>query len=305
MKQVVFLLLWGVLGVFVAEAQEKTVAYERHWRADTRKIRVISYNVFNGFDWGKDRDRLSRFVDWIKKQNPEVLAMQELCGFTQESLSALARQWGHPYAVIVKENGYPVGITSKSPIQLKNKLLKGFGHGLLHVEILGYDFLVTHLNPNNCETRRQEAVSITGYIREQGLDRCLLLGDMNSHSPVDADYMETHATDLKIQYGIEGPNLLDGQFDYSVVSCFLSFPLVDVCRKFVPASRRVTFPTPVLMNVSQHPEVRAKVGERLDYILVTPEVAKQVVDAAIHNGSDTDYLSDHYPVSVDLLLPGK
>ena len=108
-------LLFLVLsGFFMAEAQEKTAAYERYWKPDTRKIRVISYNVFNGFDWGKDRDRQERFVAWIREQDAGVVAMQELCGFTQESLSALAKQWGHPYAVIVKENGYPVGITSLS-----------------------------------------------------------------------------------------------------------------------------------------------------------------------------------------------
>ena len=302
MKNAIFLLVWLLAAVFVAGAQEKTAGYERFWKSGVRKVRVVSYNVFNGFDRGNDRDRQERLVEWIRKQNPEVVAMQELCGFTQESLSALARQWGHPYAVIVKENGYPVGITSKSPIQLKNKVLKGCGHGLLHVEILGYDFLVTHLNPNDCEARRQEAAYIAGYIRVNGLGRCLLMGDMNSHSPVDADYMEEHATDLRRQYGLESKNLREGQFDYSVVSCFLSVPLVDVCRAFVPASRRATFPTPILMNVSQYPEVREKVGERLDYILVTPEVAKQVVDAAVHKGEDTDYLSDHYPVSIDLLL---
>lgn len=302
MIRVVFLLVLFLSGGWIAGAQEKTTEYERYWKPGARKIRVISYNIFNGFDWGKDRDRQERFVDWMKGQHPEVVAMQELCGFTQESLSALAKRWGHPYAVIVKEDGYPVGITSKSPILLKNKVLKGCGHGLLHVEILGYDFLVTHLNPNCCETRRKESAYIMGYIREHGLNRCLLLGDMNSHSPMDADYMETHATGLKMQYGVESTNLLNGQFDYSVVACFLSLPLVDVCREFVPASRRVTFPTPVLMNVSQHPLVREKTGERLDYILVSPEVAKQVVDAAVHHGEDTDYLSDHYPVSVDLLL---
>lgn len=305
MKRVAFLLFLVLSGFFMAEAQEKTAAYERYWKPDTRKIRVISYNVFNGFDWGKDRDRQERFVAWIREQDAGVVAMQELCGFTQESLSALAKQWGHPYAVIVKENGYPVGITSKSPIRVKNKILKGCGHGLLHVEILGYDFLVTHLNPNSCETRRQEAAYIAGYIRENGSSRCLLMGDMNSHSPADADYMEGHATDLRMQYGAESANLTDGRFDYSVVSCFLALPLVDVCREYVPAAWRQTFPTPVLMNVSQHPEVREKTGERLDYILVTPEVAKQVVDAAVHKGEDTDYLSDHYPVSIDLLFQEK
>lgn len=276
---------------------------ERHWKPGVEKVRVISYNIFNGFDWGKDQERQERFIRWIKEKDPEVLAMQELCGFTQESLSQLAKQWGHPYAVIVKENGYPVGISSKKPIQLKKKIVEGCGHGLLHVETYGYDFLVTHLNPGDTKKRKQEAEFIVEYIHKNKLDNFLLMGDMNTHSPMDADHMEATATDLLMQYGgADSPNLINGKFDYSILSRFLSFPMVDVCRLYVPSDKRVTFPTPVLMSQSRHKEIRKKVEERLDFILTPCKVADKVVDAFIWNEGVTDYLSDHYPVGVDLLM---
>lgn len=174
---VLCMLLVGVSSNAQTISNEK---YERHWEAGHEKIRIISYNIFNGFDWGKDTDRQERFVNWIRQQDPEILALQELCGFTQERLSALAKQWGHPYAVIVKENGYPVGITSKKPIDVKQKMLEHCGHGLLHVKTYGLDVLVTHLNPGNTNQRRQEAETITAYIKEHALDTCLLMGDMNA-----------------------------------------------------------------------------------------------------------------------------
>lgn len=277
--------------------------YERHWDTSYEKIKIISYNVFNGFNWKKDIDRQNRFVTWIQQQNPDILALQELCGFTKESLSALAKQWNHPYSAIIKENGYPVGITSKKPINIKLKMLNNCGHGLLHVKTYGLNILVTHLNPNDTNQRRAEAEKIASYIKNNALDTCLLMGDMNAHSPFDADCMESVSTDLLMKYGGKNStNLLNGGFDYSIIANFLSLPLIDACQKFTKDSERITFPTPILMNLPRNKDIRKKVGERLDYIFVTPMVFKNVVDAFIYNDKENDYLSDHYPVGIKLCI---
>lgn len=276
---------------------------ERHWKKNVEKVRVMSYNIFNGFNWGEDKDREDRFVTWIKEQDPEFIGLQELCGFTQEKLEKLAARWGHPYAIIVKENGYPVGITSKKPITLKNKLVGKIGHGLLHVQTYGFDVLVTHLNPSNTIKRNQEAQQVVEYIKNHKLEQCILMGDMNSHSPMDADYIENNAFMLETKYGGKNsPNLLDGKIDYSVISHFLSLPLIDVCRIYVPAEKRFTFPTPILMGVSKQKYISKRSSERLDYIFVTPEVSKKVVDAFVFNEGTPEYLSDHFPIAVDFCI---
>lgn len=286
-----------------SQAQVNTDSLERYWKPDVKKIRIISYNIFNGFNWGKDVERQNRFIAWVKSQDPEVLAMQELNNFTQESLIALAKKWGHSYAAIVKEDGYPVGITSKKPINIKNKIVANVGHGLLHVETYGFDFLVTHLNPSNTKERLQEANFIVNYIQDKGLDNFLLMGDMNAHSPMDADYMEGNATKLLQNYGgNNSENLIEGRFDYSTISMFLSYPLVDICREYIAANKRATFPSPILMNVSKHKSVRSKIEERIDYIFLPSGMLDKVVDAFIFNEGETEYLSDHYPVGVDLLV---
>ena len=296
-----YLIVFYLLSSLLLSAQQ--VSYERHWKDDVEKIRIMSYNIFNGFNWGKDQERKERFVDWIKIQDPEILALQELCGFTQESLSALAKEWGHPYAVILKENGYPVGVTSRKPILLKKKLLENCGHGLLHVKTYNYDILVTHLNPGDTRQRNKEAQLIAEYIKTNKLDSCLLMGDMNAHSPVDADYMERNSFELLLKSGGKSsPNLLDGRFDYSVISHILSVPMIDLCRYYVTPEKRTTFPTPILMSVSKHKEVRKRVGERIDFIFASPLVVQDVVDAFIWNEGGADYLSDHYPIGVDLCI---
>lgn len=301
MRKIFLFLVLSLCGLTLHAQDSEKVQYERYWKNGVEKIRVMSYNIFNGFDWLKDTEREERFVAWIKKQDPEVLGLEELCGFNQERLEKLAARWGHPYAVIVKENGYPVGITSKKPIILKAKLVGKIGHGLLHVQTYDYDFLVTHLNPSSSTKRNIEAGMIVDYIKTNKLDRCILMGDMNSHSPMDADYMKANAVELTAKYGgANSTNLLNGSIDYSIISHFLSLPLIDVCRNYVAPDKRITFPTPILMNQSRHKDVRKRSGERLDYIFVTPSVAKEAVDAFIFNEGETEYLSDHFPIAIDL-----
>ena len=303
MIRILLVIILNVVVLFSSHAQENVQTLERHWKPNVEKVQIISYNIFNGFDWGKDPERKERFINWIKNRDPEVLAMQELCGFTQESLLEIAAEWGHNYAAIVKEDGYPVDITSKKPILVKNKITENSGHGLLHVETYGLDFLVTHLNPSNAKTRHKEARFILEYIKSENLDNFLLMGDMNSHSPMDADFMDNSRIGLLSKYGgKESQNLIVGRFDYSTISSFLSYPLVDVCREYVAPDKRTTFPTPILMNVSKHKAVREKTGERIDYIFIPVSLMDKVVDAFIYNEGEPDYLSDHYPIGVDLLL---
>ncbi len=303
MKKIFLSVMMTLCALSIYAQNPELVKYERYWKKNVEKVRVMSYNILNGFGWGEDLERQDRFVEWIKQQDPEILGLQELCNFDLPKLKQLAARYGHPYAEIVIADGYPVGVTSKKPIILKHKIEKDCGHGLIHIQTYGFDILVTHLNPANTIKRQQEAAKIAKYINENKLKNCMLMGDMNSHSPYDADFMETHAYELLGKYGGNGSsNLLDGQFDYSVISHFLSVPLIDICRKYVKPAKRTTFPTPVLMGQSRHPEYRNKTNERLDYLLLSPKVAQLAVDAFIFNEGPTEYLSDHYPIAVDLFI---
>ena len=295
--------LLAVVALLVSMGAEAQQPNERYWKNNVEKVRVISYNILDGFSGGSDKERQARLVEWVKIQDPEVIALQELCGFTQAKLEALGKQWGHPYAAIVKENGYPVGITSKRPIEVVNKFVQGYGHGLLHVKTFGFDFLVTHLNPQSTMRRHEEAARIIEYVKEQQSKDFMLMGDMNSHSPFDAEYLESHATQLQMKYGgVSSPNLLGGNFDYATISTFLSYPLIDICRLYVAPEDRSSFPAPILYNITKNKAVREKVEERLDYIFATPAIAKMAVDGFVWKNDTTAYLSDHYPIGIDLII---
>ena len=272
--------------------------------AGKEKLRVISYNIWNGFE--HDASRRANFINWIKGQQPDILAMTELVGFTEKDLGQLASEYGHKYYAIVKEEGYPVGITSNEPITVVKKQMEGFWHGMLHVKTHGLDMIVTHLSPHDWKFRLKEAQMLTSYIQDNQLDNCMVMGDFNAYSPFDADWVETHAQLIENMQKWDAEqetyrNMRDGRFDYSVLSKFLSIGLTDICRLYVPADKRTTFPAAFLYGW-QHGDTRLHgIGERVDYILVSPSLVSRCLDARIHNGIETEGISDHYPVSVDLV----
>ena len=49
-------------------------------------MRVVSYNVWYGFT--KVPDRKADYLKWMKDQNPDVVSLQELNGYTAGKLKA-------------------------------------------------------------------------------------------------------------------------------------------------------------------------------------------------------------------------
>ena len=91
-------------------------------------------------------------------------------------------------------------------------------------------------------------------------------------------------------------NLLDRQFDYSVISSFLSLPLIDVVRRYVGPEDRFTFPAKALIGIWQTAGEIEKNKHRIDYILASRALAKTCTNAFVFNKEETGLLSDHYPV---------
>ena len=225
---------------------------------ETNTIKVISYNIWNGFE--KDAARQALFTEWINQQKPDIVALEELVGINEKDLSALAASYGHPYVAIVKEEGYPVGLTSRKPIDVVKKQVEGFWHGMLHAQTYGLDIIVTHLSP---------------FENMQGWDK--------SHP----------------EYG----NMRGEQFDYSVLSKFLSIGFADPVKMFVPAEQRMSYPAATLYEWQWGDPRLKMLGERLDYILVSPALAPKCLGATVHNGEELEGISDHYPVSIRMELP--
>lgn len=274
--------------------------------AQADSLVVITYNIWNGFDWGKDLDRRAQLANWMNTQSPDVVALQELCGYDSSQLAADARSWGHPYSILLKTKGYPVGLTSREPIHLQEKLLTDMHHGALLCRTYETDFVVVHFSPFSFQKRRSEADIILSKLAatQQETDRYIILGDFNAHSPYDADLYDSNGplvSRLRISNADkpETGNLFQGNLDYTVMSKFLSFPLIDVVQARTKGlAERGSFPGLALVSKNQSElELQARI-ERIDYILTSPSLAVQCYYARVHNSAATAYLSDHYPVVV-------
>jgi len=279
------------------------------------QFKVITYNIWNGYDWGKDEVRRAEVAEWISKQEPSMVALQELCKYTPEKLEEDAQTWGHSYSVLLKTTGYSVGLTSKYPILVKEKILDGMHHGALHCVIKGIDIFVIHFHPGSISFRRDEvAIMLDKFasVREHNQDY-MVLGDFNSHSPYDADLYDpeglllTRLKKRQADKGIEEGNLSYGDLDYSVMSALLAFPLIDVCRPYTHGIKeRGSFPGRVLGPVNNESEKNLVSRlERIDYILASPDLSIKCTAARVCNGEENHYLSDHYPVMAEFDLEKK
>ncbi|GAB3650769.1 hypothetical protein GCM10028791_18440 [Echinicola sediminis] len=278
----------------------------------TDDFKVITYNIWNGFDWGKDTLRRKDLQEWVGSQKPDVVALQELCAYTDEKLQEDAAAWGHPYSVLLKTTGYSVGLTSKHPIELKEKMLGNLHHGALHVQTKGIDFLVVHLHPGSIERRREEVKILQVKLAEiaSSTDKFMVLGDFNAQSPYDEHLYEPNGDLVKRMWegnkekGLAGNMLGEGELDFSVMSAFLSFPLHDVTREFAAGIlERGSFPGMILSRESGESKAQM-MGRlvRLDYIMVSESLYPTCRTAKVHNGKDNWYLSDHYPVSASFAV---
>jgi endonuclease/exonuclease/phosphatase family metal-dependent hydrolase len=270
----------------------------------------MSYNIWNGFDWGKDKEREAAMVKWLNEQDADVIGFQELNDFTPEKLQALASQWGHPYSILLKEDGYPIGITSKTPLLLKTKMIGGMWHGMLHAQSQGIDFLVVHLSPQDWKFRRREAELLSEYIEkvliQTGQEKFMVLGDFNAHSPFDINFDKINPTELRLAQKADSIrltekgneafiNLRNNKVDYSVMSKFLSIPLIDVVKPHVTEAKLKSFPTPLITG-NMAPSEQATYQKRIDYIMASPYFEDKVIHAEFINYGVTERLSDHFPV---------
>ena len=265
-------------------------------------LKVISYNIWNGFEWGEDKTRHDACVAWIRAQNADVVALQELSGYDESKLRADAASWGHAHVELLKTDGYPVGVTSREPIALRERRLDGLWHGMLHAETAGIEFFVIHLSPADVDTRFREAGVITERVRAVGDAPFLILGDYNSHSPIDHDLDRCRSALLERYRQSDAENethnnLRLGEFDVGVLATFLALPAVDVVAGSADPPRRFSYPAPALIGqYGQTAETVVEYQERIDYILASPELATRCTGATIVNTGETDGLSDHYPV---------
>ena len=196
MKRLLIVLVCCVVGVTAASAQ---------------KVRVMSYNVKNGY--GLDGVKaIERCADVIREVQPNVVAVQEVDSCTRRNkfyvLGKMAEKAGgyHAYfgPTIPHTGGkYGIGVLSKKPalsVEFHRLPCRREPRGLLVVEFDKYYMLCTHLSLNE-----EDRVTSVGIIRDvvSKLDKpAFIAGDMNARptsKPMEAfkEYAQVLSNDKK------------------------------------------------------------------------------------------------------------
>ena len=245
-------------------------------------MKIISYNI----EYGMRADTTAGktiFSTWMRNQDPDIVCLQEANKFTQKSLEALAASYGHPYAVLQKEKGFPTAITSKYPIVNIMKVENNMWHGFVMGTINGYHIISLHLSPHRYESRQLDIDLILETIRQNGpFEKWLIMGDFNSVSPVDAGkYADGRLADrLRKEEEEKRPalkNLVNGEIDYSVHQRILDFGFIDSAR--------------LDKNFSEK-----NFGARIDFIYISPDLKSAFTGGNFIIDDFTKKYSDHRPV---------
>lgn len=291
-------------------------------------LRIVTYNILDGFE--KDPTRRAKFIAWAREYKPDILMLNELVDLKATDLAELGREIGLPHSAQLKEEWYPVGVLSRTPVEVVNRFYypieevharKGLWHGLLHARTAGLDLLITHLSPFDTNFRLSEAKFINDYAAQHQLTHYIVAGDMNSISPYDADFTATqhrwadHLRDGDAKRKPWVNTSPTGTFDTRVISRFLDAGLYDPLPLFLPrGADRYTYPTTYIQLLRNAAKNAAKnsapspspadpssvtdgIRRRLDYILLSEPLISRCTSAQVLR---LEGISDHYPVAVTL-----
>ena len=267
-------------------------------------LKIITHNVWYGFT-KKAEPRHDQWLSWMAQQSPDIVVLQELNGYTKATLAKDAKAWGHDHSVLLKENGFPTGITSRFPIDGIDKIMEPMHHGLMRCRIEGIWFYVVHFHPSNFSRRIEEAGRLAEDVASlpEKDPRIILAGDFNGFSPADKEHYDGDTQLVPFfkmldQRDAGARNLNAGRLDYGGIQAILDQGFIDLVDHFRQSTTPFvgTFPTHLVRHEDHGTD------RRIDYIFASPNLLSRVTSAKILRNEVTERLSDHIPVVATLKM---
>ncbi len=229
-----------------------------------KKLKIASFNA------NSIRVRLGIVTDWLKKESPDLLCIQELKAQDKDFPLSAFTDMGYE-AVFCGEKSYNgVAILSKTP--LKN-VQKGFDDGTESTRLIIADFgnvvvVNTYIPQGTHPTSEKFQYKLKWFKRlydffdknYSAKKQLLWIGDFN----VAPEPKDVH--DPKRLYGQVGfhPD------EHKALQKIKDWGFVDVFRKHVPEEGQFSF-----WDYRAKDPVKRKVGWRVDHIWATPPLAKK------------------------------
>ena len=277
----------------------------------------MTWNIKTGaVDRGRG-DRLDAVIALIRRERPDLLALQELRDFQRSGagrLHALAEAvemtphlapsvLGQPVAVLVRPPG-----RFDSTATVRWPLYHAAAVGTVPTDRGPLTVVSTHLNPLSPQVRVREARWLatrygpepsrfgrgrgwTDAVGSRVQRLVLLAGDLNALDPW-SDHGDRLAR-LPEQYRKRHVRR-DGDADTRTIVTLEAAGLVDLWQN-AGSGDGLTAPT------TQGGGAEFS-GMRLDYVLGSPSLAALATGCRVVRGGEAEYASDHYPVLADLDL---
>ena len=257
-------------------------------------LRVVTWNIREG-----GADRLGAIIAVLRRERPDLLALQELRGFTRHGglrMRGLANALGMVGHLAGSVFGQPVAVLVRPPLRSmeSSAVTWRLHHAAAMVTVpttAGPLTMVgTHLNAISPYRRLREATWLAAQCRSRaGL--VLLAGDLNALAPGVDHTAAIARLDPRHRRRHLGP---DGTPDTRAIAVFEQAGLRDLWRARGSGDGRTV------------PTTRGGGTEfgqmRLDYLLATPALAARVRQVRVVRGGETEYASDHYPLRAELDL---
>lgn len=244
-----------------------------------RELTILSYNVWDGFRQHTEEGPTVKetYMKWVKELRPDIVAYQEMCFFSPDSLENFAAEYAHPYGILsnpfesLKKN-HPVALTAKSPIVNVRKVEDNMHHAYLYAKIEGIHFVVVHFSPFSDEKRANEIRQVLAEISTIPKDeKIVIMGDFNAFSKSDSS-----------RYG--------GEASYHVLEQVEEAGFIDAFKLF-HEEFKATYPTAV------RPFLMERLPVRIDFMMVSESLVSQLIAVDIlHDEITSSKISDHYPM---------
>lgn len=264
------------------------------------KVKILSYNVLYGLQ--KDSANVDRYRELIAKLDPDIVATQEMNGFTQKSLEQLSNSYGHPYALQSKEEGFPVALSSKVPMVNFKKVTENMWHSSIYAKVQGIHIFVIHFSPFNYKKRLQEVTNIIAQAKEiPANEPIVIMGDFNSLSGTDDKHYDQQMVEgMRAQEKKHDHirNLNSGMPDYSVLNKLEEAGFIDT---YWLTNKNFTGTVPTFKDGNGKIK-NSNTGQqkRIDYIWCNETASKYITKSVVIKDELTHYISDHYPMYLEL-----
>ena len=257
-------------------------------------VRFLTWNVRTGGSGG----RLDALVTLLRRESPDLLALQELRGFPGRRMRQVAAALGMTPFLAPSVFGQPVAVLVRPPLRIVDwsavrwRLHHAAAAVLVPTTAGQLTVVSTHLNAISPYRRLREARFLAARHRP-GKGPVLLAGDLNALDP-ETDHTARLAA-------LSGPydrrhRAEDGTADTRAIAAFRQAGFVDLWPATGEGSG-LTVPT----TAGGGHEFSAA-GMRLDYVLASPAVAARATKARVLRGAEAEHASDHYPLLVELDL---